>query len=122
MQQAVVLLQATQKKKKERMNAVGFIATAIWCKKLGVCMKFCHLLEFAMIAGFVSRKDREKFSSKISCRVFSLPFHKTIQKKILDQRSISPLVLGHFTKLHQRKEKRQERINGNRLQAISYFK
>ena len=42
------------------MNAVGFIATAIWCKKLGVCMKFCHLLEFAMIAGFVGRKRKNK--------------------------------------------------------------
>ena len=91
--------QKKRKKEKKRMNAVGFIATAIWCKKLGVCMKFCHLLEFAMIAGFVGRKDREKFSSKISCRTFSWPFHKTTTEKKGDKRQII----------------------GSRLHAISYL-
>ena len=115
MQQVVVLLQAThkkkEKKKKKRMNAVGFIATAIWCKKLGVCMKFCHLLEFAMIAGFVGRKDREKFSSKISCRVFSLPFHKTIQKKNLRSKEHQPISSWPFHKTtpEKRKETRKNK-------------
>ena len=42
------------------MNAVGFIATAIWCRELGVCREFCYLLEFVMIAGFNGRKRKNK--------------------------------------------------------------